>query len=187
MKNQNHINEAAQALISSLNRLRGRTLDEAWKISFDRSIAEETRIRHIGFKIAGISCAVPADAFCELVVKPDVSPLPNASGVLLGLCNIRGLLVPIYSLQFSVNNSPAPVSNVLLIGKGRHCIGLLVDDLPVTLELNLQGNQINHDAIPPAISPLFMDSCEQQGVSWHRVDVDKLGNSLVNLCYQEGS
>lgn len=187
MKLQEPIDQSTQALISSLNRLRGRSLDEAWKISTNRDISEDTRVRHIGFKIGGIGCVVPADAFCELIVKPDISPLPNAPGVLLGLCNMRGILVPVYSLQFSSDNHYPSEGNVLLIGRGHHCIGLLIDNLPVTLELNIQTVKENHDSIPPGISPLIMDCCEQQGVFWHRVDVNKLGHSLVNICYQEGS
>lgn len=179
--------ESSRALISALNRLSDRSLDEAWKTSFDTEVAEEERVRHIGFKIAGIGCAISAEGFCELIVNPDISPLPNAPSALLGLCNIRGILVPVYSLQPSINSPHSSAVYVLLIGRSHHCIGLSIDGLPVTLDLNVQTAKVIDDVVPLRLDSVIMDCCEQKGVLWHRVNMNKLGDSLVNICCQESS
>src|SRR5690606_10634579 len=91
--------DTVTALALALTRLEGRPLD----IELTEPGAEQTTaskiVRHFGFKMGHYHCAVPASIFCELIANPAIAPIPNSPVILLGLCNIRGTLVPAYTLH----------------------------------------------------------------------------------------
>jgi len=137
-------------LVNALNKLRNRELDGLF---LDRPQEQQQVTQpYFGFSISGEDFVVSARHFCEVFTDIAIAPLPNAPSVLLGLVNLRGLLLPVYQLQvFLSAASPADQGQktsrkkiVLVIGKGERAVGLLIDALPVSLSLSL----------PPVVEPV---------------------------------
>ena len=50
------------------------------------------------FSVCGTRFGVPAQAVQEVVLSPRLTPVPHAPSPLVGLVNLRGRIVPVYSL-----------------------------------------------------------------------------------------
>ncbi|OBY26662.1 chemotaxis protein CheW [Leisingera sp. JC1] len=83
------------------------------------------------FLIDDSEFAIPVSSLQEIVNEPeDISPVPLAPSFMLGLFNLRGMIVPVIDLR-SLLEFPAAGSatarKVAIIEHGEHCIGLLFD------------------------------------------------------------
>ncbi|UWQ78208.1 chemotaxis protein CheW [Leisingera sp. S132] len=83
------------------------------------------------FLIDDSEFAIPVSSLQEIVNEPeDISPVPLAPPFMLGLFNLRGMIVPVIDLR-SLLEFPAADSiqarKVAIIEHGEHCIGLLFD------------------------------------------------------------
>lgn len=134
---------AQDNLISALNKLRYRELDGLFLESSQQP--QNVAQPYFGFSINGEEFVVSARHFCEVFCDIPVAPLPNSPDILLGLVNLRGLLLPVYQLHsYLTGNAPAANGQktsrkkiVLVIGKGERAVGLLIDSLPVSLSIAL--------------------------------------------------
>lgn len=145
-------------LVGALNRLRYRELDGLFvaQPQQQQNIAQP----HFGFSIHGEEFVVAAQHFCEVFTDIPIAPLPNAPEMLLGLANLRGLLLPVYQLHDRLAAGAATRDRqssprkkiVLVVGKGERAIGLLVDALPVSLSLSLpamtESQALPHPQVP---------------------------------------
>ncbi len=166
-------------LIRSLTRLADRPQEDGLPDDAANAIAAPTE-RHFGFQLGPWHCAAPAALFCELLANPNISPLPNAPSLLRGLCNVRGNLIPVFELH-QLNGNSAPQNRVLLLGRQHNAVGLLVDSLPVSLDLPLTTDAALATA-DTALAPVLLDSCLHQGTLWYRIDPVRLGPELLALC-----
>lgn len=152
-----HTEEGLQNdLTIALNKLRDRALDGFFleQPQVQRQVTEP----YFGFSINGEEFVVSARYFCEVFTDIPIASLPNSPSILLGLVNLRGLLLPVYQLhEYLLANSPAAgwqktsrKKCVLVIGKGERAIGLLIDALPASLSLALPAvtNQSQSQAVP---------------------------------------
>ncbi|MBY6066694.1 chemotaxis protein CheW [Leisingera aquaemixtae] len=83
------------------------------------------------FLIGDSEFAIPVSVLQEVVNEPgDISPVPLAPPYMLGLFNLRGMIVPVVDLR-KLLDFPAAESGqsrkVAIIEHGEHCIGLLFD------------------------------------------------------------
>ena len=122
-------------LKNALNKLQNAVFDKEFlgaEIEKDPAQMLET---FFSFEIAAFRFVVNAKYFCEVLVDIQIAPLPNSPSLLLGLCNIRGLLIPVYQLHSALNLALPKKSIVFCVGKGERAVGLLVDALPTSLQL----------------------------------------------------
>lgn len=83
------------------------------------------------FLIADSEFAISVSALQEIVNEPeDVSPVPLAPPFMLGLFNLRGMIVPVIDLRRLLEfpeDEGLGARKVAIIEHGEHCIGLLFD------------------------------------------------------------
>ena len=81
---------------------------------------------------------------CETALDKEIYPIPNLPGWLHGIINLRGNLVPVFAINaFLSGNIQKNKKNIIfVINKGADAIGLLIDKLPVTLEIDTADSAI---------------------------------------------
>ncbi|SMN12473.1 hypothetical protein SPBRAN_1128 [uncultured Candidatus Thioglobus sp.] len=98
--------------------------------------------RH-GINIGEQNLLFDKNILCEVALNTEIHPIPNMPRWLHGVINLRGNLVPVFEINtFLTENVQRNKKNIIfVINKGANAIGLLIDKLPVTLEID-ETNEI---------------------------------------------
>src|SRR5690606_19213648 len=86
--------------------------------------------RCIAFRVADELYAVSLGAVREVVVPPDIVPVPGAGPDVLGVTNLRGSVVTVVNARtlFGLAGCPdGAAARVLIVDRGAGCVGALVD------------------------------------------------------------
>ena len=96
------------------------------------------------FMSAGESWALPASDVVEIIRPPAMTRVPHSAADLLGVANVRGVVLPIVSFNSLLGNDAAPTSRStrVIVVKNRTLVGLLVDAV-TTLTKSPDGKQID--------------------------------------------
>jgi chemotaxis signal transduction protein len=88
-----------------------------------------------GYRIGCHHFVLDKALLSELVVKPDIYPLPKSPSWLCGVINLRGKILSVVDLSESLSTvcKSAPGEYVLVIDKGNDALALLVDGPPHSL------------------------------------------------------
>lgn len=84
------------------------------------------------FHLAGSEFALAVDAIQEVVNEPaHFEPIPLSPDYILGLFNLRGVIVPVVDLRtifhLQTDEKPRDGRKVAIVEYGNHCIGLIFD------------------------------------------------------------
>jgi purine-binding chemotaxis protein CheW len=85
---------------------------------------------YLTFDLGGEEYAFGILAVRELVAALPLTPIPGASHAVLGMCNLRGRVLPVVSLRLRLGLPPAPMSATsvfIIVEHGAQAIGLAVD------------------------------------------------------------
>lgn len=100
------------------------------ELLIDKSVKENNKI-YGSFLLNGCEFAVSVSAIQEVVNEPDsYSAVPLAPDYLLGIFNLRGMIIPVVDLMkiFNFpNRKKTDTKKVGIIEHGNHCIGILFD------------------------------------------------------------
>lgn len=173
-----------QALTKALNHLHDRVAEPTQMGEQAAPLGDEGRRTYFGFAMAECHWLVAADVFCELIVEPDVAPLPNAPPLFLGLYNRRGDMLPVFQLHGLTGASAPSLPRVLLLGRGPEALGLLVDTVPVSLELDDAEFHQPSDQAPGALHCLCQGHHRHEDINWLCLNSHELGKQLVNLSWE---
>lgn len=105
-----------------------------------------------GFKISNIGLIIAAHTISELVTQMPIFPIPNTSNWLLGLINVRGNLIPVYSLKILLaleETTECKQPLLLILDSGDLSVAIAIDTMPQMVETN---NLLSH--VPPLPSAL---------------------------------
>lgn len=80
------------------------------------------------FRVADARYALPAQSVREVVRRPKLTRVPHAPANLLGLANLRGIIVPLVSLASLTGGATALEGRVIVIDQADP-VGLLVDEI----------------------------------------------------------
>lgn len=182
------INTLEQTLIDALSRLQHADVDKVLLTDQERLGVELIREQHFGFSIGQKHFVVKASCFCEVFSGLPVAPIPNAPPVLAGLCNVRGVLVPVYRLHQEWALAAPHKPYVFCIGKGDKAVALLVDRLPISIELADQ-DRVADDTLEQdtALASLVEDTFLARGVTHYRIAGESLGTQLLALANRRQS
>ena len=87
-------------LIAALNRLQNTLFDTEF-LDANTHLADDLPPEpFFGFVIGDYSFIVSAKCFCEVFVDTPIAALPNSPESLVGLSNLRGVLLPVYKIRF---------------------------------------------------------------------------------------
>ena len=82
---------------------------------------------------------VPIDRVREIVLVPDITPVPESGDVVRGIINLRGRILPVLDLGHRLGVSRAPrdrSGRIVVVEQGAdHLLGLLVDDASEVLRI----------------------------------------------------
>ena len=85
---------------------------------------------YLTFDLGGEEYAIGILAVRELVAALPLTPIPGATPAVLGMCNLRGRVLPVVSLRVRLGLPPAAItatSVFFIVEHGAQAIGLAVD------------------------------------------------------------
>ena len=111
-----------------------------------------TEGRRFGFRIGGVGFLIDPGLSSEVLEQLSTFPVPHTPEWLSGIANLRGNLVPVFDLtrlwQWSRPREPG---RLLILDRGERAVGLVVDELPVTL---IPGSPL---ATPPPLPTILRE------------------------------
>ena len=100
-------------------------------------IVEERKEKFYGFKLGNIRLLIDRNVHSEVVENANIMPIPLMPQHVLGLCNVRGNLVPIYNLssrlEISTDKQNQNSKRVLILGENEDMVGMQIDEMLVSL------------------------------------------------------
>lgn len=147
-------------LIQALTRMQNRVFDDGFldgKSALQDELPLET---FLGFVIGNYRFVVQANCFCEVFIDTPIAAVPNAPICLAGLSNIRGVLIPVYQLHSTLTINLPKKRIIFCIGKGDSAVGLIIDELPVSLSMNANHRkskvECNDELLKSFISAVYV-------------------------------
>lgn len=112
-------------------------------------VRDERQVRY-GFRVSSLGLLIAVNTGSEVVEARGIALLPNAPRWLAGVMNLRGNPVPVFDLCAALDlprNDESQKSMVLVLEKGEHAAGLLIDGLPRVVP---PGNALEQPTSLPA-------------------------------------
>lgn len=167
-------------LINALTKLQYADFDKEFLREKDQPDPDLIAEQHFAFSIGRHRFVVKASCFCEVFVDIPIALVPNSPALLRGLCNVRSLLVPVFQLHARLGCSPPTKTYVFCIGRGEKTIGLLIDELPVSIGLSgrervAEDSRIEDDSL----NLLVKQTYRSRQVLRYLLDGDLLGEQLL--------
>lgn len=89
-----------------------------------------------GFRIGDIGLLISTSTTSEVFEPLPISALPNTIDWFVGLCNLRGNIIPVYKIEtlFHTQENSAEARKLLVLGKNNFALGILISGLPQALQ-----------------------------------------------------
>ena len=148
------------------------------EVIFPDETVERKETRY-GYKISNMNFLVPKDTVSEIIQNTHVYNLPNAPVWLEGLINLRGNIVPVMNLdKFLKNFNKQDISNILVLNNsdGSDAIAVLINELPISLELNDSDTTTKN--YPEQLQSFVKNGFNQNNIDWVEFEPQKLFKTL---------
>jgi twitching motility protein PilI len=91
-----------------------------------------------GFRVGDIGLLISTSTTSEVFEPLPASALPNTVDGFVGLCNLRGNIIPVYKIEtlFHTQENSAEARKLLVLGKNNFALGILISGLPQALQFN---------------------------------------------------
>lgn len=140
---------------------------------------QENEVRHLryGINVCEQNLLFDKAILCEATINKNVYPIPNVPSWLNGMINLRGNIIPVFTLDgFLAKDRETNINHkvVFVIGEGSSAVGVLINKLPTAVEIDEE--KIN--AVPaPADTPEIFSDCvnvayEVDGKFWLEIDIN---------------
>ena len=146
---------------------------------------EEDELRHLryGINIGNQNLLFDKSILCEATINKDVYPIPNIPPWLNGMINLRGNLIPVFIFDsFITDDKKEDKKNkvVFIIGEGANAVGLLIDELPVAVEIDEENLESISppDNTPEIFSGAVNNVYEVDETVWLKIDIDTVIKNL---------
>jgi twitching motility protein PilI len=89
-------------------------------------------IQRYGFKIGNWSFLFPENCLGEIVVAPEICPIPHTRSWMRGVMSLRGNLIPIFDLHGLLLDAPIDLHKpmVLILDQGKQALGFMLKEPP---------------------------------------------------------
>ncbi len=176
-------------LIAALTRLQHTAFEKEQLNTHMALTADSKPESFFGFSIGSYHFMVAASCFCEVFVDIAIAAVPNAPSSLVGLSNVRGVLMPIYQLYSALNLERPKKSIIFSVGKGEAAVGILIDRLPISLSVSENQRQAmsrqEHPLLQQLVQSNFIQSHYFVGQQhWWRLNGIELGSQLLAMAKQ---
>lgn len=138
------------------------------------------QIRCYGFECSGYKFIAPLNIYCELLTQMRVQALPNTPEHFLGLCNVRGNLVPVYQLEPLLQLSIPIAKYALVIGKLEQAAALVIASKPKPFDLREFEQTEPTEDLPKVLQPAMAACYQRDGETRYLLDHTRLFTNLAN-------
>jgi purine-binding chemotaxis protein CheW len=133
-------------------------------IENEHNVSKSTNMQFLIFKVADEEYGIDITKIKEIKGWSPTTKLPNTPDYMLGVMNLRGLIIPIFDLKNIFNNGLTQASEknvVIIITVNSKTMGILVDSVSDIIDTNSdqikpapssKENGPNHDFISGLIS-----------------------------------
>jgi chemotaxis signal transduction protein len=173
-----------QNLIAALTRLQNTAFEKELLGSRVSVAADAKPETFFGFSIGTYHFMVAASCFCEVLVDTAIASIPNAPSCLVGLSNVRGVLMPIYQLHSALELESPKKSIIFAVGKGDAAFGILIDNLPISLLVSASQRQAASKQENPVLQQLIASQYFSGQQHWLVLNGVELGAQLLALANQ---
>lgn len=92
-------------------------------------------VQHYGFRIGAWGFLFPANCPGEIVIDPEICPIPHTRNWMPGVMTLRGNLIPVFDLHGLLFESPAGLHKpmVLILDQGKQALGFVLKTPPLWL------------------------------------------------------
>ncbi len=146
---------------------------------------EEDEVRHLryGINIGNQYLLFDKSILCEATINTNVYPIPNIPSWLNGMINLRGNLIPVFMIDnFLTDDKKEDKKNkvVFVIGQGANAVGMLIDELPVAVEIDEENIESISppDNTPEIFSGAITNAYEVDETVWLEIDIDTVIKNL---------
>jgi len=135
---------------------------------------DDSKIQY-GFRFENIGFMIGEGVLSEVINDYLVYPMPNCSSWLAGLTNVRGNLIPVYDFRqlFGFISEKKDFKHLLIIDQGADSIGVLIEDLPVPLDISEWKPSTHIPNFSISISGYINTTYLVDAVAW--IDLDHAG------------
>ena len=137
---------------------------------------QDSRLLH-GFKIDNLGMLLESQMTSELLTNLSVCSLPNTNQALYGMANLRGNIIPVFNLRFLFNMSEREYKYFLVIGSGENSVAVLLDEVPIQIDVGEQEKLNAFPPIPSVLRPHVTDAYYSDGL-WVGCDLMRFFESL---------
>lgn len=100
----------------------------------DSSLEVEERVCY-GFRVGDVGLLISTSTTSEVFEPLPISALPGTTDWFVGLCNLRGNIIPVYEIEtlFHTQENSDDERKLLVLGKNDSALGILITGLPQAL------------------------------------------------------
>lgn len=106
---------------------------------------------YVPFTIDGLRMALPLDKVERVVPAVEVTPLPSAPGAVLGVINLRGLVIPVFDLRRRFNlpeKEVLPENKMIISHASRRTVAIVADEVAGVIEAGPQEFAESREVLP---------------------------------------
>jgi purine-binding chemotaxis protein CheW len=92
----------------------------------------------VSLRCGAVVFALPIEAVREIVMVPQITPVPDVGPFIRGVINLRGRIVPVMDLPLRLGFGPGPEhpnGRILVVEHNREQLGLLAEDASEVLRV----------------------------------------------------
>jgi purine-binding chemotaxis protein CheW len=139
--------------------------------------SQQLNLRY-GFRLGEINFLTNELAMSEVVIKPTIYSIPNTPSWIVGLLNLRGILVPVLNIKKQIGQEEVSddkdKNTLLILDKGERAFAMFIDALPVSI--NLDDDEFVKTTVPENIPKILDKYCigafSLKQEVWLEVDYD---------------
>ena len=130
-----------------------------------------------GFKVDNLGVLLESEMMSELLTNLPICSLPNTNQALYGMANLRGNIIPVFDLRFLFGMPECDYKYFLVIGTGENSISVLLDEVPIQVNVGEQEKLNAFPPIPDVLRPHVTDAYYSEGL-WVGCDLMRFFESL---------
>jgi len=135
---------------------------------------------HYGLPVAGSNLLFENNLYCEVIEFTDPAKLPNTPQHFLGLCNLRGNLIPVYQLSSEQETCDTSYQYIFIIGQKDNAAALALEHLPQRIDL-AKVEPIKTEPSNINLVSLASTSCYKiNDTLWHMINSKELFKELAS-------
>ena len=127
-----------------------------------------------GFKLGEINLLINQMMMCEVIQNAIIYPIPNTPSWILGLVNLRGILVPVLNLKKHLKQDNERGKILLVLDRGERAFATFVDGLPKSINLD-KDNFVQIDIpqnAPEVLKGFIQEAYSLNNEDWLEINFD---------------